>query len=61
MQQQGYKAVQMHWDIMKLLSFGVDEKFLTESKITPEQARDLVKGLLYLRERYKDEYQQQQQ
>lgn len=47
---------QMHWDIMKLLSMGVDEKFLQESKITPAQARDLVKGLLYLRERYKDEF-----
>lgn len=47
---------QMHWDIMKLLSMGVDEKFLQEAKITPAQARDLVKGLLYLRERYKDEF-----
>lgn len=42
----------MHWDVMKLLELGVDEKFLHDSSITPEQARDLVKGLLYLRERY---------
>jgi hypothetical protein len=43
---------QMHWDIAKLLELGVDEKFLFESNITPEQARDLVKGLLYLKERF---------
>jgi hypothetical protein len=50
------QIVQMHWDITKLLSLGVDEKFLKETKITPVQARDLVKGLLYLRERYKEEF-----
>jgi hypothetical protein len=43
---------QMHWDIAKLLELGVDESFIMESKITPDQARDLVKGLLYLRERF---------
>jgi hypothetical protein len=43
---------QMHWDIAKLLELGVDEKFLLESNITPDQARDLVKGLLYLKERF---------
>ena len=43
---------QMHWDIAKLLELGVDEKFLLENKITPQQARDLVKGILYLNERY---------
>lgn len=46
--------VQMHWDISKLLSLGVDEQFLKESDITPDQARDLVKGILYLRERYNE-------
>lgn len=46
------EALHMHWDIAKLLSLGVSEKFLTDSKMTPQQARDLVKGLLYLRERY---------
>lgn len=49
------RIIQMHWDITKLLSMGVDEKFLQEAKLTPAQARDLVKGLLYLRERYKEE------
>ena len=46
--------VQMHWDITKLLSMGVDEQFLKESNVTPDQARDLVKGILYLREQYKE-------
>jgi hypothetical protein len=49
------KLVHMHWDIVKLLSLGVDEKFLQEANLSPEQARDLVKGLLYLRERYGDQ------
>ncbi len=48
------ELVQMHWDIEKLLELGVDEEFLKECRITSEQARDLVKGLLYLRERYGD-------
>jgi hypothetical protein len=46
------EIVQMHWDVMKLLSLGVDEKFLTESNVTPTQAMELLKGLLYLKERY---------
>lgn len=46
------ELMQMHWDIKKLLELGVSEKFLKECRVTPEQARDLVKGLLYLRERY---------
>jgi len=45
------ELLQLHWDIAKLLELGVDEKFLLESNITPEQARDLVKGLLRLKER----------
>jgi hypothetical protein len=45
----------MHWDVAKLLSLGVDENFLKTGNLKPEQARDLVKGLLYLRERFKDE------
>lgn len=48
------ELVAMHWDVKKLLELGVDEKFLKECHVTPEQARDLVKGLLYLRERYGD-------
>lgn len=43
---------QMHWDIAKLLEMGVDAEFITESNLTADQARDLVKGLLYLKERF---------
>ena len=39
-------------DIAKLLELGVDEKFLLKNQITPKQAGDLVKGPLYLKERY---------
>ena len=42
----------MHRDIAKLRSLGVDENFLRTGSLTPEIARDLVRGLLYLRERY---------
>jgi hypothetical protein len=54
-EQQSPNLKQMHWDIAKLLELGVDEKYLEESNITPEQARDLVKGLLYLKERFGEE------
>lgn len=43
--------VQMHWHIAKLLELGVDERWLAAENISLEQARDLVKGLLYLKER----------
>jgi len=46
----------MHSDIMKLLSIGIGEKFLQETKIAPAQICDLVKELLYPRERYKEEF-----
>jgi hypothetical protein len=42
---------QMHWHIAKLLELGVDEEWLASENISLEQARDLIKGLLYLRER----------
>ena len=45
---------QMHWDIMKLLSLGVSEEWLKETDMNPQQTKDLLKGLLYLRERNKD-------
>lgn len=46
----------MHSDIMKLLSIGVGEKFLQEAKIALAKTCDLVKGLLYLRECYNEEF-----
>lgn len=50
------ELAQMHWDISKLLSFGVSEEFLMESGVTPQEATDLVKGALYLRERYPEDF-----
>lgn len=44
--------MQMHWDIAKLLSLGVSEELLMEDAMTPLRAKELLKGLLYLRERY---------
>lgn len=37
-----------------MLSLGVDKTFLKERDVTPDQTRDLVKGILYLRERYNE-------
>ena len=59
--QQKYALQQMHWDIAKLLELGVDERFLEKSNITPDQARDLVKGLLYLKEHHSDYIKRQEQ
>jgi len=44
----------IHWDIAKLLEFGVNEEWLRTTNPTPQQIRDLLKGLLYLRERTKE-------
>lgn len=38
----------------KLLSLGVSKRFLQQISISEEQERDLIKGILYLRERVKD-------
>jgi len=38
----------------KLLSLGVNKRFLQQIKISDEQERDLIKGILYLRDRVKD-------
>ena len=42
----------MHGDLAKLRSLGVDEDFRRTANLTPEVARDLVRGMLNLRERY---------
>lgn len=42
----------MHRDLAKLLELGVNENWLAEISITPEQARGLLMGILYLREMY---------
>ncbi|HUG96628.1 MAG TPA: hypothetical protein VMJ94_03730 [Nitrososphaera sp.] len=49
---QGPQSIQMHRDITRLRSLGVGVNFFRTGSLTPEIARDLVGGLLYLRERY---------
>ena len=44
----------IHWDIAKLLELGVSEEWLKTTNPSPQQIRDLLKGLLYLRERTRD-------
>ncbi len=50
------ELVALYWNISKLLELGVNEKWLMENKITEDVARDLVKGILYLREKYHHEW-----
>jgi hypothetical protein len=38
--------------LAKLVELGVNEKWLIESELTPQGARDLLKGLLYLKALY---------
>ena len=42
----------MHWDLVKLLELGVNAEWLAKINIASNQARELVKGLLYLKERF---------
>lgn len=44
-----FRSSKTSWDIEKLLELGVQPEFV--SMLTPSDARDLVKGLLYLSER----------
>jgi hypothetical protein len=55
MSNQTLEAKQYSWDIAKLLELGVDEAWLSSVNPTPQQARELVKGLLYVREWAKSE------
>ena len=38
----------------KLLSLGMNQDFLRKVRISADQARDMIKGILYLKERYRD-------
>jgi hypothetical protein len=44
------------WDIAKLSELGVNTKRFMELGATPEMMRDLLKGILYLREKYPQEW-----
>lgn len=50
---QALEAKLASWDIAKLVELGVDEQWLRSVNPTPQQAKDLVKGLLYALERAK--------
>lgn len=39
-------------DMAKLVSLGINEEALAETRPTPKQTKDLLKGILYLREMY---------
>ena len=41
-----------HWDVERLLSMGVKEEYICQ--LTPREAKDLLKGLLYLHAKYQD-------
>jgi len=38
----------------KLLSLGVSEKFVSKVRLSDDQATDLIKGILYLKERLQE-------
>jgi hypothetical protein len=44
----------MHAHLAKLLELGVDGEWLEQMKITPDQARQLLMGILYLREMHSE-------
>jgi hypothetical protein len=43
---------QAAWDIQKLRSLGVNEESMADAHPSSEQVADLLKGILYLKERY---------
>lgn len=47
------EVTQLHWGISKLLEMGVHEELV--KNLTENEMTDLVKGLLYLKERYKEQ------
>jgi hypothetical protein len=52
------ETVQLSRIIARLLELGVSEKWLEELNPTEQQARDLLKGILYLKEMYPDRFVQ---
>lgn len=51
MQYSDLKAI--HWDCAKLLELGVNEQLVRA--LSPSEARDLLKGIFYLKARYEEE------
>jgi hypothetical protein len=50
------EIVELHRITAKLLEFGISEKWLEKAKPTLQEAQDLLKGVLYLREMYPDKF-----
>ena len=48
----------MNWDMAKLIELGMKEEFFVMNEFTSQQLQDMVKGLLYLREKYPDFWEQ---
>jgi hypothetical protein len=48
----------MNWDMAKLIELGIKEEFFVMTEFTSQQLQDMVKGLLYLREKYPDFWEQ---
>lgn len=46
-----YETTWKNWDRTKLLEFGIDEGLVKE--LNNGQARDMLQGILYLKEKYK--------
>jgi hypothetical protein len=44
------QIAQVHWDIAKLLEFGVSPEFV--GMLDDDEIRDLLKGILYLNAKY---------
>lgn len=51
----------MNWDMRKLIELGVREEFFLMNELTSQQLEDMVKGLLYLREKYPDFWEQKRE
>lgn len=47
----------MHAHMAKLLELGVDEEWLSRSNLSPDEARELLKGILYLKEMHPQFYE----
>jgi hypothetical protein len=50
MQQVSERMTEFQWTIAKLIEIGVNEDWLRKANPTHSQARDMLKGLLYLKE-----------
>lgn len=45
-------ASRVHWEIAKLLEFGVNEELVKQ--MTADEIKDLLKGIIYLKTRFEE-------